>query len=168
MEIKVYNGMDFDQDISVNNYADTFFLCHVGKNKLCENMVTEHTLVYMVSGEMDVFLPDGRTIHYKKGDTAFLRRNHKVNKEKLPNGFGIAMCDKYTLPNNLYMVYHCLIVLMLYILSFIAVMAWRLCATFVVLFILTVPDLEYYALSLHRLLLDYPINLYIYNLQHTL
>ena len=58
--------------------------------------------------------------------------------------------------------------LMLYILSFIAVMAWRLCATFVVLFILTVPDLEYYALSLHRLLLDYPINLYIYNLQHTL
>ena len=39
---------------------------------------------------------------------------------------------------------------------------------FVVLFILTVPDLEYYALSLHRLLLDYPINLYIYNLQHTL
>ena len=70
--------------------------------------------------------------------------------------------------NNLYMVYHCLIVLMLYILSFIAAMAWRLCATFVVLFILTVPDLEYYALSLHRLLLDYPIDLYIYNLQHTL
>lgn len=88
MEIKVYNGMDFDQDISVNNYADTFFLCHVGKNKLCENMVTEHTLVYMVSGEMDVFLPDGRTIHYKKGDTAFLRRNHKVNKEKHPNAKG--------------------------------------------------------------------------------
>ena len=70
--------------------------------------------------------------------------------------------------NNLCMAYHCLIVLMLYILSFIAVMAWRLCATFVVLFILTVPDLEYYALSLHRLLLDYPIDLYIYNLQHTL
>ena len=66
------------------------------------------------------------------------------------------------------MVYHRLIVLMLYILSFIAVMAWRLCTTFVVLFILTVPNLEYYALSLHRLLLDYPINLYIYNLQHTL
>ena len=26
------------------------FLCHVDKNKLCENMVIEHTLVYMVSG----------------------------------------------------------------------------------------------------------------------
>lgn len=40
-----------------------FFLCHVDKNKLCENMVIEHTLVYMVSGEMDVFQPDGRMIH---------------------------------------------------------------------------------------------------------
>lgn len=66
METKVYNGMDFDQGISVNNYADTFFLCYVGKNKLCENMVTEHTLVYMVSGEMNVFQPDERMIHYKK------------------------------------------------------------------------------------------------------
>ena len=56
----------------------------------------------------------------------------------------------------------------LYILLFIVVEVWRLCATFVVLFILTVPDLEYYALSLHHLLLDYPINLYIYNLQHIL
>ena len=34
---------------------EIFFLCHVGKDKLCENMVTEHTLVYLVSGEMDVF-----------------------------------------------------------------------------------------------------------------
>ncbi|EFA45376.1 hypothetical protein HMPREF0645_0199 [Hallella bergensis DSM 17361] len=33
---------------------------------------------------------------------------------------------------------------MLYILSFIAAMAWRLCAKFVVLFILTTPDLEHY------------------------
>ena len=54
MEIKLYNGQDLAQDTSVKNYMDTFFLCHVGKDKLCENMVTEHTLVYLVSGEMDV------------------------------------------------------------------------------------------------------------------
>lgn len=36
---------------------EIFFLCHVGKDKLCENMVTEHTLVYLVSGEMDVVQP---------------------------------------------------------------------------------------------------------------
>lgn len=88
MEMKIYNGMEFDQEMSVNNYADTFFLCHVGKNRLCEKRVAEHTLVYMVSGEMEVFLPNGRIIHYKKGDTAFLRRNHRVNKEKHPNAKG--------------------------------------------------------------------------------
>ena len=49
--------------------------------------------------------------------------------------------------NNLYMVYHCLIILMLYILSFIAAMAWRFVSTFVVLFILTTPDLEHYQKS---------------------
>lgn len=88
MELKVYNGQELDQDISVSNYMNTFFLCHVGKDKLCENMVTEHTLVYMVSGQMDVFQPNGRIIHYKKGDTAFLCRNHKVNKNKHPNSKG--------------------------------------------------------------------------------
>jgi len=84
----MYKGMEFDQDISINNYMDIFYLCHVGKDKLCEMMVTEHTLVYIVSGEMDVFAPNSKTIHYKKGDTAFLRRNHKVGKEKRPNSKG--------------------------------------------------------------------------------
>ncbi len=39
---------DLTQDTSVKNYMDTFFFCHVGKDKLCENMVTEHTLVSWV------------------------------------------------------------------------------------------------------------------------
>ena len=88
MVIHVYRGMEFNQDISVDNYMDVFFLCHVGKDRLCEQMVTEHTLVHIVSGEMDVFTPDNRTMHYKKGDTVFLRRNHRVNKEKRPNSKG--------------------------------------------------------------------------------
>jgi uncharacterized cupin superfamily protein len=71
MEIKLYNGQDLAQDTSVKNYMDTFFFCHVGKDKLCENMVTEHTLVYLVSGEMDVFQPNGKTLHYKKGGYCF-------------------------------------------------------------------------------------------------
>ncbi|MGI6221981.1 MAG: helix-turn-helix domain-containing protein [Prevotella sp.] len=71
-----------NQNISVSSYKDTFFFCHVGNDRLCEKMVTEHTLFYLVSGEMDVFTPDGRTVHLKKGDTCLLRRNHKVDKEK--------------------------------------------------------------------------------------
>lgn len=75
---------DFSQDMSVNNYMDKFYLCHVGKDKLCEDMVAEHTLVYVVSGEMDVFQPDGKTLHLHKGDAVFMRRNHKVRKDKHP------------------------------------------------------------------------------------
>ncbi|MGI6232699.1 MAG: helix-turn-helix domain-containing protein [Prevotella sp.] len=73
---------EMNQDISVSSYKDTFFFCHVGSDRLCEKMVTEHTLFYLVSGEMDVFTPDGKTVHLKKGDTCLLRRNHKVDKEK--------------------------------------------------------------------------------------
>ena len=46
--------------------------------------------------------------------------------------------------NNLYVVYHRLAVLMLYILLFITVVDWRLCATFVTLLFMTAPDLEHY------------------------
>ncbi len=78
--------MDFNQDISVSNYMEVFYLCHVGSDRLCEQMVKEHTLFYLISGEMDVYNPNGETVHLKKGDTVFLRRNHKVNKEKRPAG----------------------------------------------------------------------------------
>lgn len=83
MIINLFNGMDFKDDISVSNYMDTFFLCHVGKNKLCEKMVQEHTLFHLVSGEMDVQTPEG-VVRLRRGDTCFLRRNHRVNKEKRP------------------------------------------------------------------------------------
>jgi len=75
--------MDFKQDISVKNLFETFYLCHVGKESLCENAVKEHTLVYIVSGEMEVNTPE-KTILMKKGDSCFLRRNHKVSKVKHP------------------------------------------------------------------------------------
>lgn len=75
---------DFSQDICVNNYRDKFYLCHVGKDRLCEEMVTEHTLFYIISGEMDVIQPSGRTMHIQREETVFLRRNHRVRKDKHP------------------------------------------------------------------------------------
>ncbi len=78
--------MDLRQDISVTNYMETFYFCHVGADRLCEQMVKEHTLFYLLSGEMDVFTPNGETVRLKAGDTVLLRRNHKVNKEKRPAG----------------------------------------------------------------------------------
>lgn len=80
--------MAINQDICEHNYMDTFYLCHVGRDKICEKMVVEHTLVYVLSGEMDVILPDGSKVNFRRGDTAFLRRNHKVSKEKHPSANG--------------------------------------------------------------------------------
>ncbi len=80
--------MNANQDISVRNYMDTFYLCRVGKDRLCENMVEEHSLIHIVSGEMDVILPEGKTLHFRKGDTCLLRRNHKVKKDKHPDRNG--------------------------------------------------------------------------------
>lgn len=77
--------MELKDDISVSSYMDTFFLCHVGRDKLCEKMVQEHTLFHLISGEMDVQTPEG-VVRLKKGDTCFLRRNHRVDKEKRPAG----------------------------------------------------------------------------------
>ena len=85
MIINLFENMELKDDISVTSYMDTFFLCHVGRDKLCEKMVQEHTLFHLLSGEMDVQTPEG-IVRLKKGDTCFLRRNHRVDKEKRPAG----------------------------------------------------------------------------------
>ena len=51
--------------------------------------------------------------------------------------------------NNLYVVYHRLAVLMLYILLFIAVVNWRLCVTLITF--LPASDLKYYGSLLLRI-----------------
>lgn len=72
-----------DAGIVVYNYMDTFFCCKVEKDKFCEEMVTEHMLVYLCSGEMELIAPEGR-YRLKKGDSFFVKRNHLVQKVKQP------------------------------------------------------------------------------------
>lgn len=51
--------------ITVYDYMDTFFCCKVEKDKWCEEMVSEHMLVYLCSGELDLIAPDQK-YHLKK------------------------------------------------------------------------------------------------------
>lgn len=62
---------------------DTFFCCRVEKDKLCEDMVSEHMLVYICSGEMTLISKD-RRYYLKKGDYFFIKRNHLLRKIKQP------------------------------------------------------------------------------------
>lgn len=76
-----------DPGIVVYDYMDTFFCCMVEKDKWCEEMVSEHMLVYLCSGELDLIAPD-KKYHLKKGDAFFVQRNHLVRKIKQPSKNG--------------------------------------------------------------------------------
>lgn len=76
-----------DAGITGYNYMDTFFCCKVEKDKWCEEMVSEHMLVYLCSGELDLIAPD-KQYHLKKGDSFFVKRNHLVRKIKRPSSDG--------------------------------------------------------------------------------
>lgn len=79
--------MDTKSGIVVYNYMDTFYCCFVEKDKWCEEMVTEHMLVYICSGELELISPEKR-YHLKKGDAFFLKRNHMLRKIKKPSRNG--------------------------------------------------------------------------------
>ena len=73
--------------ITVYDYMGTFFCCKVEKDKWCEEMVSEHMLVYLCSGELDLIAPD-KKYHLKKGDSFFIKRNHLMKKIKQPSKNG--------------------------------------------------------------------------------
>lgn len=79
--------MDTKSGVVIYNYMDTFFCCHVEKDKLCEEMVDEHMLVYICSGEMTLITKEKR-YYLKKGDSFFLKRNHLLRKIKQPSKNG--------------------------------------------------------------------------------
>lgn len=76
-----------DSNIIVYDYMDTFFCCIVEKDQWCEERVSEHMLVYLCAGELDLIAPD-TTYHLQKGDAVFIRRNHLVKKVKHPSKNG--------------------------------------------------------------------------------
>lgn len=79
--------MDTKSGIVVYDYMDTFYCCMVEKDKWCEEMVTEHMLVYLCSGELELITPE-KQYHFKKGDAFFIKRNHLVHKIKQPSENG--------------------------------------------------------------------------------
>ncbi|MCD8029373.1 MAG: AraC family transcriptional regulator [Bacteroides sp.] len=79
--------MNTKSDVVIYNYLDTFFCCYVENEKLCEDMVSDHTLVYICSGEMILVTKEKRFI-LKKGDSFFLKRNHLIRKIKQPTKNG--------------------------------------------------------------------------------
>lgn len=67
------------------NIENLFHRCWSDNERICEERVTEHMLVYIFSGEMIVSNGRHRTT-IQAGEAAFIRRNHLMNKVKQPVG----------------------------------------------------------------------------------
>lgn len=77
-----------DKTVQVYNYKDTFFCCEVRGERYCEDMVAEHMLVYICSGELELLTQKKEHFHLKKGNAFFLHRDHKMKKLKKPSPGG--------------------------------------------------------------------------------
>ncbi|MDD4413781.1 MAG: AraC family transcriptional regulator [Oscillospiraceae bacterium] len=66
-------------------HGDIFFSCYTIEGTSCFHMCREHTLLYIYSGKL--LIEDGeRRIWIKKGECAFICRNHRITMHKLSAG----------------------------------------------------------------------------------
>lgn len=65
------------------NYSDTLFVYKFHEGEIRRHAVTDHTLVYVYSGEMTIVYKN-KTIKLFAGDSVFLARNHNVQVSARP------------------------------------------------------------------------------------
>lgn len=78
--------MEFETGgLQMFNYSDIFFSCYSDNERMYRNMVKDHTLVYVYSGEL--LLQEGKTeVCVRKGECVFLRKDNRVCLTKQPKG----------------------------------------------------------------------------------
>lgn len=88
----------FQAGVELYNYMDTFFCCTVTSSKEFESVITEHMLVYVISGELDVISRERQRIgerstgmrrrHLQRGQAYLIRRNCRAHKIEYPSKDG--------------------------------------------------------------------------------
>lgn len=86
MRLNRNKNMNTDNNISQKfNYSDIFFSCYFNNEQSCTKMITNHTLVYVYSGEL--LIEEGvKKIRVHSGQCVFLRRDNRVSMTKKPRG----------------------------------------------------------------------------------
>lgn len=77
----------FQAGVELYNYMDTFFCATVTCSKEFESVITEHMLVYVISGELDVISKERRR-HLQRGQAYLIRRNCRAHKIEYPSKDG--------------------------------------------------------------------------------
>lgn len=67
--------------------AENFFCCSTISDKICEAIVDEHMLGFVVSGTLTLQTKE-KQVEVRKGEAVFIRRNHLVKKVKKPSPKG--------------------------------------------------------------------------------
>ena len=69
--------------VELYNYMDTFFCCTVTSKKEFESVITEHMLVYVISGELDVVGRERRR-HLQRGQAYLIRHEYALKIDDEP------------------------------------------------------------------------------------
>ena len=78
--------MTFERSESLRfNYYDIFFSYYFNNERSCTQMIHDHMLVYVYSGEL-ILGEGGKRIIVKKNECVFLRRDNRVSMTKQPKG----------------------------------------------------------------------------------
>lgn len=79
--------MALDAGVQLYNFMETFYCCTVDSKKEFESVVSEHMLVYVISGELDV-LSSRRRRHLQRGQAYLIRKNYRAHKIEYPSKDG--------------------------------------------------------------------------------
>lgn len=79
--------MQFRAGVQLYNYMETFYCCTVSTPQEFESVISEHMLVYVISGELDV-LYHNRRRRLQRGQAYFIRKNFKAHKIEYPSRDG--------------------------------------------------------------------------------
>ncbi len=74
--------MNSSGELITVNYSDIFFSYYFSKDRKCNQMIREHYLIYIFSGEYHIEKGDKRTI-VRPGECVFLRRDVRLNTYKV-------------------------------------------------------------------------------------
>ncbi|MBD5358681.1 MAG: helix-turn-helix transcriptional regulator [Bacteroides sp.] len=69
------------------NNIENFFCCTAISDKVCEGVIDEHMLGFVVSGELTLQSKE-KKVNIRNGEAVFIRRNHLVTKLKKPSKNG--------------------------------------------------------------------------------
>lgn len=73
------------KDALIFSYSNIFFSYYFNNERICRNMIKDHMLVFVYSGEL-LLEEEKNILKIPKGECVFLRKDNRINMTKQPKG----------------------------------------------------------------------------------